>query len=107
MVAELLIQKAYESKAGWYYILNLGHGFTVRYSVEDYAIVNKYSWWICRGYARARVNGKRVYMHKLIADPHGRYVVHHRNGNRLDNRRVNLVRMKEYTHKTKYNGMGK
>lgn len=57
-------------------------------SVED---VTRYSWCIAgKGRIRARVNGKRIYLHRfLFGDPPGKWV-DHINGNPLDNRLANL-----------------
>ncbi len=60
----------------------------------DYEKVSKYHWhtFEYRGlwYATTSINGKTVYMHRLIMDaPDGTYV-DHKNRNGLDNRRRNL-----------------
>ena len=58
----------------------------------DVEIVSRYSWCKDRRknqtYAKAKVDGKMSYMHRLIL-PHAS-VVDHANGNGLDNRRCNL-----------------
>jgi hypothetical protein len=59
---------------------------------SDYEWLSKYSWQAVhtrRGlmYARRRMNGKRVSMHRLLVDAEE---VDHINGNTLDNRRCNL-----------------
>ncbi len=60
----------------------------------DGPILSEYSWYVidCRGklYAQARGNGKKVSMHRLLMNAPQGFVVHHRNGNGLDNRRENL-----------------
>lgn len=57
---------------------------------EDFELVSQFNWWFNRGYARARVNGKRMYMHVLIMQPKEGEEVDHINHNKLDNRRINL-----------------
>lgn len=42
------------------------------------------------GYARARVQGKTIRMHRLVVGAEPRQIVDHINRNRLDNRRENL-----------------
>ena len=42
------------------------------------------------GYVRTTINGKRVYLHRLIMNPPKGKVIDHKNGNKLDNRRENL-----------------
>lgn len=59
---------------------------------EDFELVDRHTWYLCNGYARADVwkGGirRRVYMHRLILPT--KLHVDHRNGNKLDNRRANL-----------------
>ncbi|HWY33630.1 MAG TPA: hypothetical protein VNX68_03225 [Nitrosopumilaceae archaeon] len=63
---------------------------------EDYARVRKYSWCIHSSrykdlfYAKARINGKNVLLHRFILRPSKTLVVDHINGDGLDNRRFNL-----------------
>lgn len=60
---------------------------------EDHDLVSQYRWsaWAIGRtmYVAADVEGKRTYMHRLLAGVDGREV-DHRNGNGLDNRRSNL-----------------
>ena len=61
----------------------------------DAALVENHAWsrWTPDGgftyYAVTRINGERVYMHRLLAGVPG-LEVDHRNGDGLDNRRANL-----------------
>ena len=65
---------------------------------EDRELVEQYHWCICEGvetrYARAYVKEdgkwKTSIMHRLIMDAPKGTVVHHINGNGLDNRKSNL-----------------
>jgi hypothetical protein len=58
---------------------------------EDYDKLSKYSWCISKtGYAVANINGKVTKMHRYILDDADGYIIDHSNGNRLDNRKLNL-----------------
>lgn len=62
---------------------------------RDFQAVNKLKWHIhSLGYAVSKfwLNGKckSIYMHRLIINPKKYEVVDHINGNKLDNRRINL-----------------
>lgn len=62
---------------------------------EDYHEVSQYRWYsaeVSPGmiYAMATVEGKSVYMHRLIMQPPKGMIVDHINGDRMDNRRSNL-----------------
>lgn len=60
-------------------------------NAEDYEKLIPYRWYIhSNGYARATINHKRVYMHRFILPPPEGYEVDHMNGDKLDNRRMNL-----------------
>jgi hypothetical protein len=68
----------------------------------DYELLSQYNWHTQKGgnthYAYARLRskgrgtgpGKIVSMHRFLMKPDPDLVVHHRNGNGLDNRRANL-----------------
>ena len=66
----------------------------------DAELVAPYNWYAVpvgnsRFYAHARCpgagrGGKRILMHRFLMEPPPGMVVHHRNGNGLDNRRANL-----------------
>lgn len=61
---------------------------------EDYDELSKYTWnyGMPQGYAARKIGyrGKKVYMHRQILDAPPKIDVDHINGNKLDNRRVNL-----------------
>jgi hypothetical protein len=61
----------------------------------DYGLVAGYRWRILRGhagkvYAYARVAGRLIYMHRLVAGTPAGMETDHINGDGLDNRRANL-----------------
>jgi hypothetical protein len=64
---------------------------------DDYDRIARYNWSLRNGYARrlAMFGGKRraVYMHReIVGATHGDGLqVEHRNGNKVDNRRANLL----------------
>lgn len=60
---------------------------------EDYErLVERGSWHFANGYARCRENGRTVPMHRVVLGVEGSSspTVDHINGDRLDNRRLNL-----------------
>ena len=60
-------------------------------SPEDYEELSKFKWFINNGgYAHGNCDGKMYKMHRFIMKPSDNYVVDHINGNKLDNRKINL-----------------
>lgn len=64
---------------------------------EDYDSVIRYSWCLIRSgrtkiikYARARVNGSKILLHRFLMNPPPDRDVDHKNHNGLDNRKHNL-----------------
>lgn len=86
--------------AGKYRVIELTQGFVAVISAEDFRRVNRHSWHVhkSRGtkrrvgapYARASINGKKVYLHRFIMDAPDDMHVDHRNHCPLDCRRENL-----------------
>jgi hypothetical protein len=78
------------------------NGFTILADDADYELLSRYNWHCQKkgenAYAYARLRskgrgtgpGKIVSMHRFLMKPDPDLVVHHRNGNGLDNRRENL-----------------
>lgn len=84
---------------GAYRTIELTQGKHTYVSLEDYEWVSQYSWRASRHsrpgrpekwYAKGNVNGKDVYMHRLIQGFPGGLVVDHIDGNGLNNTRGNL-----------------
>ena len=58
---------------------------------SDYERVSHHKWWIhTLGYIYTRVNKKYLYLHRFILDTPKGMVTDHINGDKLDNRKVNL-----------------
>ncbi len=79
-------------------ILNLSDGkYVAIVSKEDFRKVSRYSWYVhfSKGsgrkvgfpYARATINGKKVYLHRFILDAPTGFHVDHKNHCTLDCRR--------------------
>lgn len=78
----------------------LTKGYVAIISKEDWRRVKKYSWHVhmSRGrgrnkgqpYARATINGKKVYLHRFITGAFHPMHVDHKNHQTLDCRRENL-----------------
>jgi hypothetical protein len=80
-------------------IINLQHNFTTIIDDEDYHLIREYHWYAAEGvstfYVQAGVYKDGVAMdlvrmHRVILGVPDGYQVDHRNGNGLDNRRVNI-----------------
>ena len=90
-----------------YRVIPLTKGFVAIISTEDFRRVNRYKWYTHtsagskrkpgRPYARACINGRKVYLHRFILNPAESMQVDHRNHCTLDDRRENL---EEVDHKT-------
>lgn len=65
------------------------HGYAI-VDVNDLPKVEKMNWSFTHGYAVNGINGKRTYMHRVIASASTGDVVDHINRNRLDNRKENI-----------------
>jgi len=80
--------------------IKLTQGKTAYVDNEDYLIVSQNKWHISKGYAVRDIllrglDGEReqihISMHQQIMNTPQGYDTHHKNDNRLDNRRKNLV----------------
>ena len=88
------------SKNHKWVVIELTQGYAAIVSFEDYRRVKKYSWHVHRSkgtkkkpgqpYARANINGKKVYLHRFIMNADKGSHVDHKNFQTLDNRRENL-----------------
>lgn len=83
-----------------YRIIVLTKGFVAVIDADDFRRVNRHSWYTHHSkgsgrkhgqpYARARIKGKNVYLHRFIMEaPEGTHV-DHRNHQTLDCRKSNL-----------------
>jgi len=73
-----------------YSIIKFKDGKKIKVDNHLYVLLNEHSWYECNGYARALVNSKREYMHRLVVDAKKVEEVDHINGDKLDNRILNL-----------------
>lgn len=75
-------------------LVKLTRGKYAVVSDADAALVNQYRWHCLpigkTCYAAAQINGKRMYMHRLILSPKQGISVDHLNDDGLDNRMSNL-----------------
>lgn len=67
-----------------------GRGYEAIVDEKWYGVLSKSRWYLCDGYARGDIDGKSIYMHRIICHPPESYLVDHINRNRLDNRETNL-----------------
>ena len=74
--------------------IRVGDNLFATVDARDYKRLNQYKWYACGHgrtvYAVASIGGKMVLMHRMIMRPRKGYVVHHIDGNGLNNRRCNL-----------------
>jgi hypothetical protein len=64
-----------------------------KYAIVDddrFNDLSKKKWFLSGGYARRNEYGKCILMHRLICETPDGKITDHINGNRLDNRKVNL-----------------
>ena len=67
----------------------------VLFDVEDFDFVSKYTWYINTRYATTRIRNidnkqTGMYAHRLIMSFPDNFYIDHINGNKLDNRKINL-----------------
>jgi len=61
------------------------------FDLEDYEKIKRHFWSTDqRGYLMAQIDGKQVFMHRLIMNAHKGIRISHINDNLLDNRKGNL-----------------
>jgi len=83
-----------------YRVIELTKGCVAIISAQDYRRVNRHKWYTHQSagskrgpgypYARACINGKKVYLHRFIMDAGPDVEVDHKNHQTLDCRRPNL-----------------
>ena len=72
-------------------VINLTNGGTAQVDEADFKWLSEHKWMrTSKGYARTRIRGVYVFMHRLLTDACGREMIDHINRDRLDNRRENL-----------------
>jgi hypothetical protein len=71
-------------------IITTKHGLEILVDDGDFEFLNQWRWSVSRGYAVRRAHGTNVRMHRLLLELQLGEYTDHMNGNRLDNRRVNL-----------------
>jgi len=89
-----------------YRIIELTSGFVTKVSLIDYRWLSCQKWFAKHSFSKiyaariVRVSGKKRLrlMHRFIMRPDPSFVVHHINGDSLDNRRSNLQVMPEFDH---------
>lgn len=89
-------------------LIQLTHDKMALVDPEDFAELNKHTWEAQKSahlwYAvRRELRGGKVFrirMHREVAKTPPGMVPHHKNGNGLDNRRINLENMYPLQHKT-------
>lgn len=71
--------------------LQIASGKEVLISEADFGLVSQFLWHVgAKGYVMARLNGKKIYLHRLIMNTPNDMDTDHINRNKLDNRRENL-----------------
>jgi hypothetical protein len=75
--------------------IELSNGLNALVDDDMYEYLSNWNWYFDRGYARrmsTKDEGKRrvIHMHRVILQPKKGLDIDHINGNRLDNRRINL-----------------
>lgn len=76
---------------GNYFRCIMKNGASFIFDKEDMELVKSHSWSIAKGYVRTVINCKTVYLHRLILGINSDEI-DHKNGDVLDNRRINLRR---------------
>jgi hypothetical protein len=70
-----------------------GHSFLI--DAEDWPTISGFKWSVSSDgrnsrYVSARIEGKKIYLHRVLLEAPHDQKVDHRNGNPLDNRKANL-----------------
>ena len=65
--------------------------FQIEYDKRDHDFITRRPWSIIRGYACTKDGGTPRSMHRLIMKVDDHRIIHHLDGNKLNNRRSNLV----------------
>jgi len=75
----------------------LSSGDVTLVDAADYPLIAKYGWYLFvprtgqhLKYARAKINGKEVYLHRFLLNPPRNLDIDHKDRDELNNRRANL-----------------
>lgn len=86
----------------------LTHGKVCIVDLADFSYLNRWKWhakkigftWYARRTSYSGARPYNIYMHRQLMRCPPAKIVHHRNKNGLDNRRINLLIMSRNNHKT-------
>jgi hypothetical protein len=70
--------------------IQLTQGFYTTIDTDDFERVSEHSWCYYKGYAEARMGGRKIYLSRFIMDTPDDFDCDHINHDRLDNRKGNL-----------------
>lgn len=66
------------------------NGASFLFDPDDEPLIKAHSWSLSRDHIRTTVDGKTVYLHQLLIGLPSNREIDHINGDKLDNRRINL-----------------
>lgn len=70
--------------------IRLINGVVALIDKEDYDLVSRFSWYLTNGYVSSSVNGKTIYLHRLVMACPPHLDVDHKDLNKLNCRKTNL-----------------
>ncbi len=85
----------------------LSDGYYAYVDAADYEWLSRWNWYLHGDYVVRHEKGKRIYLHRAIMQPSEGMVVDHKNRNKLDNTRENLLvctQMENSQNRSKRNG---
>jgi hypothetical protein len=76
-----------------------GNGIKILVDDEDYERLMQYKWHLDKdGYAISFEGSHRFLMHREVLKPAHGFIIHHLDGNKLNNQKLNLERLAENKH---------